>query len=174
MNASRKPVPKLGNAVTPALATEGGTPWIDLMDSVSPYAGKSGSREMEGQHAFEMVDGIACLRIAGSYRFEAAIAQVTSALAQAFMQRQDRLLVVATDVVGFDSPDIPARHQMIRHWASAAQAWVRLAIVVRAELIDPEKFAVIAGRNFGFVSDVFESEHEALDWLRTLEPIAGR
>jgi hypothetical protein len=51
---------------------------------------------------------------------------------------------------------------------------VRLAIVVRAELIDPEKFAVIAGRNFGFVSDVFEAEHEALDWLRTLEPMAGR
>jgi hypothetical protein len=146
----------------------------DDRNSMPPCAGKSGSPEMDGPHAFEMVDGIACLRIAGSYNFTTAIALVTSALAQAFMQRHDRLLVVATDVVGFDSPDIPARHQMIRHWAAAAQAWVRLAIVVRAELIDPEKFAVIAGRNFGFVSDVFEAEHEALDWLRTLEPMAGR
>jgi hypothetical protein len=146
----------------------------DDRSSMSPCAGKSGSPEMDGPHAFEMVDGIACLRIAGSYNFTTAIALVTSALAQAFLQRHDRLLVVATDVVGFDSPDIPARHQMIRHWAAAAQAWVRLAIVVRAELIDPEKFAVIAGRNFGFVSDVFEAEHEALDWLRTLEPMAGR
>jgi hypothetical protein len=146
----------------------------DDRNSMPSCAGKLGSPEMDGPHAFEMVDGIACLRIAGSYNFTTAIALVTSALAQAFMQRHDRLLVVATDVVGFDSPDIPARHQMIRHWAAAAQAWVRLAIVVRAELIDPEKFAVIAGRNFGFVSDVFEAEHEALDWLRTLEPMAGR
>ena len=141
---------------------------------MSPSAHKSGSRERDGQHAFEMVDGIACLRLAGSYRFEAATALVTAALTHAFMQRQDRLLVVATDVVGFDSPGVPARHEMMRHWAAAAQAWVRLAIVVRAELIDPEKFGVIAARNFGFVTDVFEAEREALDWLRTLEPIAGR
>jgi hypothetical protein len=146
----------------------------DDRNSMPSCAGKLGSPEMDGPHVFEMVDGIACLRIAGSYNFTTAIALVTSALAQAFMQRHDRLLVVATDVVGFDSPDIPARHQMIRHWAAAAQAWVRLAIVVRAELIDPEKFAVIAGRNFGFVSDVFVVEHEALDWLRTLEPMARR
>jgi hypothetical protein len=146
----------------------------DDTSGMSPSAGKPGSREMDAPHAFEMVDGIACLRIAGSYRFQAATALVTSALAQAFMQRHDRLLVVATDVVGFDSPDIPARHQMMRHWAAAAQAWVRLALVVRGELIDPEKFGVMAARNFGFITDVFEGEREALDWLHTLEPMAGR
>jgi hypothetical protein len=146
----------------------------DDASGMSPSAGKPGSREMDAPHAFEMVDGIACLRIAGSYRFQAATALVTSALAQAFMQRHDRLLVVATDVVGFDSPDIPARHQMMRHWAAAAQAWVRLALVVRGELIDPEKFGVMAARNFGFITDVFEGEREALDWLHTLEPMAGR
>lgn len=146
----------------------------DDRSGMSPSAGKPGSRQMGSPYAFEMVDGIACLRLAGTYRFEAATALVTSALAQAFMQRHERLLVVATDVVGFDSPDIPARHQMMRHWAAAAQAWVRLALVVRAEMIDPEKFGVIAARNFGFVTDVFESEHEALDWLRMLEPVAGR
>jgi hypothetical protein len=150
---------------------------MDMSDDTSGMsrsAGKPGSREMDAPHAFEMVDGIACLRIAGSYRFQAATALVTSALAQAFMQRHDRLLVVATDVVGFDSPDIPARHQMMRHWAAAAQAWVRLALVVRGELIDPEKFGVMAARNFGFITDVFEGEREALDWLHTLEPMAGR
>jgi hypothetical protein len=146
----------------------------DDTSGMSASAGKPGSREMDAPHAFEMVDGIACLRIAGSYRFQAATALVTSALAQAFMQRHDRLLVVATDVVGFDSPDIPARHQMMRHWAAAAQAWVRLALVVRGELIDPEKFGVMAARNFGFITDVFEGEREALDWLHTLEPMAGR
>ena len=147
---------------------------LPARSSVSPFPDKLASGEMDGPHAFEMVDGIACLRLAGSYHFHAATALVTSALAQAFLQRHDRLLVVATDVVGFDSPGVPARHEMMRHWAAAAQAWVRLALVVRAELIDPEKFGVMAARNFGFVTDVFEAEREALDWLRTLEPIAGR
>lgn len=133
-----------------------------------------GSHKMEHSHAFEMIDGIACLRIAGSYHFDAATALVTSALAQAFAQRHDRLLVVATDMVGFDPPGVAARHQMIRHWAGAAQAWVRVAMVVRAELIDPEKFGVIAARNFGMVGDVFDDEHDALEWLRALGCIAGR
>ena len=146
----------------------------DETSGMAPASRMPASRPMGGPHAFEMVDGIACLRLAGTYRFEPATALVTSALEQAFMQRHDRLLVVATDVVGFDSPGIAARHQMMRHWAGAAQAWVRLALVVRPELIDPEKFGVIAARNFGFLTDVFETEHEALEWLRTLQPIAGR
>ncbi len=132
---------------------------------------RTGPAPGAGQHAFEVSDGIACLRVAGSYSFAAAIALVDSALAQAFQQRHDRLLVVANEVFGFDPPGVPARHQMMRQWAAAARTWVRLALVVRGELIDPEKFGVLAGRNFGFVSDVFESEPDALDWLRTLEPL---
>jgi hypothetical protein len=61
------------------------------------------------------------------------------------------------------------RLSMTREWADAAGGVVSVAIVCRPESIDPEKFGVTMAASFGFVANVFESENEALDWLRDLE-----
>lgn len=42
---------------------------------------------------------------------------------------------------------------------------LRIAMVIRPEMIDPEEFGVIAGRNAGLDTDVFSAEPEALAWL---------
>lgn len=131
---------------------------------------------MANQHVFEIVDDVAIFRMAGTHHFGRGSRLVASALAHAFAARHDRLLVDATHVDGVDPPSIPARHEMVRQWARAAQGWVRLALVVRPELIDREKFAVVAARNFGFVTEVFEAEADAFAWLQALgsHPAPGR
>jgi hypothetical protein len=116
--------------------------------------------------AFEMVDDVAVVRLAGDHRFTAASKLVASMLAEAFRQRHGKLLVVATELTGFEPPGIAARHEMMREWAQAAQTVVRCAMVVRPEFIDPEKFGALAARNLGLMADVFETEADAFAWLR--------
>jgi len=122
---------------------------------------------MTDAYAFEMVDDVAVVRLVGDHRFAAASKVVASMLAEAFRQRHGRLLLVATELTGFDPPDLAARHEMMREWAHAARAGVRCAMVVRPEFIDPEKFGVLAARNFGFIADVFETEADAFAWLKS-------
>ena len=42
---------------------------------------------------------------------------------------------------------------------------VKVALVARTELMDPEKFEVTVGRNRGLLGNVFDCEKEALAWL---------
>jgi hypothetical protein len=42
---------------------------------------------------------------------------------------------------------------------------VQLSLVVRPEMIDPEKFGITVARNAGMNADVFPAEPEALAWL---------
>ena len=128
---------------------------------------------MTDLHPFEIVGNVAVFLLVGDHRFTTASKLVASTLAQARLQRHDRLLVVATELTGFDPPGIAARHQMIREWAHAAQGWVRLALVVRPEFIDPERFGVLAAHSFGLIADVFETEADAFAWLQSLEAYPG-
>ncbi|TAN03302.1 MAG: hypothetical protein EPN40_00735 [Rhodanobacteraceae bacterium] len=77
----------------------------------------------------------------------------------------DKLLVDITTITGVEPPSLNTRHWLMGEWARAGRATVRAAIVVRPEFIDPDRFGVIAGMNAGFISNVFESEDRALDWL---------
>ncbi|MEO6364879.1 MAG: hypothetical protein ABIO38_02365 [Luteimonas sp.] len=120
---------------------------------------------MEYVPAFEMRDGIAVLRIRGRSSFELAVQRVAAGIAHALAQGHDCLLVDGRDVAGFNPPSIPARHEMVRYWAAAAQGRVRVAVVIGGAFIDAEKFAVLAAANFGLVANVFETMTEASDWL---------
>ena len=124
---------------------------------------------MTDPHPFEIVDDVAVFRLVGDHRLTTASKLVASTLAEAYRQRHDRLLIVASELRGVDPPGIAARHQMMREWAHAAQAWVRCALVVRPEYIDPERYGVFAARSFGFIANVFDNEADAIAWLRGLE-----
>jgi len=77
----------------------------------------------------------------------------------------DKLLVDITGITGVEPPGVNARLWLMGEWARAGRSSVRAAIVVRPEFIDPDRFGVIAGMNAGFISNVFETEAQALDWL---------
>ena len=57
---------------------------------------------------------------------------------------------------------------MVRQWLEASKGMLKIAFVVPADFIDPEKFGVVAAANFGITADVFTTEDDALDWLRQL------
>ncbi len=93
---------------------------------------------------------------------------VTAAIAYARAQGVRELMTNATSLTGFESPSIAQRFIFVEKWASAAGGVVRLAMVVRPEMIDPEKFGVTVGANRGLIGDVFVSEAEAVAWLDSL------
>lgn len=111
-------------------------------------------------------EGIAVFRPSGHLSLTEAIQLVKDAIAEAKRRAIPNLLVVGIDVEGFDPPGIPARHFMSREWALAGQGRVRLAVVIREEMIDPQKFGVAAARNFGLAMHVCSDEAEAVEWLR--------
>jgi hypothetical protein len=62
-------------------------------------------------------------------------------------------------------PSLPERYFFVRQWAATGQNLVQVALVIRAELMDPEKFGGTVARNAGFNAEVFLEEAGALTWL---------
>jgi hypothetical protein len=82
-----------------------------------------------------------------------------------------RLLIDTTEWTGHFSPDTLERFHYARVFAEAAGSAVKLAMVVRPALMDPEKFEVTVMINHGLAGNVFDSEKDALAWL--LDPATG-
>ena len=114
----------------------------------------------------QVVEGIATFRIGGICRLPYAIALITSAIDQAFEAHHPCCLIDASELDGFGSPSVATRHQMVRAWAQVARGLVTCALVVRPEVIDPQKIGVIAARNRGMQCDVFDNVSDARDWLK--------
>ena len=75
------------------------------------------------------------------------------------------ILVNTTGLTGFTPPSVFARYGMSTKWAQTAGSTLRVAMVARMELIDPQKIGVLMLQNRGGVGDVFTNEAEALAWL---------
>ena len=97
--------------------------------------------------------------------FEQAVDLVERAIAHARKLGLADLLVNTTQLTGFTPPSVFARYAMATKWVGAAGAALRVAIVTRPELIDPQKIGVLVLQNRGGSGDVFTSEPEALAWL---------
>jgi hypothetical protein len=115
---------------------------------------------------FERRDDHAVFRPVGRVSLAQAVRLVTSAIAFARDQRLGKLLVDTRDLTGFDPPSIAARYFLVHEWARAAGGIVRVAVVARPEMVDPQRFGVTVAANLGFEADVFTSEPDALAWLQ--------
>jgi hypothetical protein len=118
--------------------------------------------ELDG---FVLEKGCGLYRPAGSVSFDQAVALVRTAIAVARRNRVRDLLVDTTALIGFPSPDTLQRFLMAVGWANEARGGVRLAMIARAEMIDPHKFGVTVAANRGLVSNIFTTEVEARAWL---------
>jgi hypothetical protein len=114
--------------------------------------------------SFEWLHGRPLLRLGTLRDFESAVAQVSAALQRAVECGYGELLVCAREVA-FAAPSLAARHGMVRRFAEAAGGRVRLVMMVRPELMDPERFGVVAAANFGLSGWVCCEEQEALAWF---------
>ena len=121
---------------------------------------------MSLSNRLEVLDDMGQYRLTGTQTFQQTVQAVTEGICACREQGLRKMLIVNTEAVGFEPPSIVDRHAMVRTWAEAAQGMVKIAMVVRPEFIDAEKFGVVAGANFGLTSNVFGTEAEALAWLR--------
>lgn len=118
-----------------------------------------------GEASFEVVEGVAWFRMAGQQELEDGVQQIADAIARTKASGLDKLLVDIRRISGVQPPGVALRHWLMGEWAREGRASVRVAIVTRPEFIDPDRVGVIAGLNAGFVSNIFENDGRALDWL---------
>ncbi len=119
----------------------------------------------EAEH-HQVIDGILVMRPVASVTLRQGVQMVLDAIAVARASGIRNLLANLTGLTGFPSPSATARYQFMKEGADAAAGAVRIAMVLRPDFIDPQKFGVLVGRHFGLVSDVFTDEDEAFAWLR--------
>jgi hypothetical protein len=116
---------------------------------------------------FTRLDGVSLARLAGGpATVQQAVAAITRILASAAEAGVDRLVIDGTSLHDVATPSLADRHAMVRAWAAAAAGRVVVALACPPELIDPERFGVVAATSFGLRSNVFANVHEAVEWLR--------
>ena len=130
-----------------------------------------GRKSMKAPEHFEVMDGYCCYRLRGHGPLADAAKLVIDAISFCREQKMRNLLVDTTNWTGHDSPNTLERYTVAEAFTLAARSAVKLAMVIRPELMDPEKFEVTVARNRGMMGDVFVSEKEAVSWLLT--PYAG-
>ena len=118
------------------------------------------------------MEGYCCYRLSGHGRLAEAASKVIEVITYSQEQGIRNLLIDTTSWTGHESPDTLTRYNVAEAFAYAARrSAVKLAMVVRPEMMDPDKFEVTVARNRGLVGNVFDSEKDALAWL--LDPTIG-
>ena len=120
---------------------------------------------MKAPEHFEVGQDYSCYRLFGHGPLTAAAVKVIEAITFAREQRIGKLLIDTTNWTGHDSPGALERFTVAQQFTEAARSAVKLAMIVRPELMDPQKFEVTVATNRGMLGNVFDSEREALAWL---------
>ena len=114
---------------------------------------------------FETVGTRGFYRPLAQVSFEQGVEMVAQAMQTARELGLADMLVNTTGLTGFPVPSVFARYAMMTRWLESAGSALRIALVARAELIDPQKIGVLMLQNRGGSGDVFTNEAEALKWL---------
>ena len=75
------------------------------------------------------------------------------------------MLVNVREMTGFDPPSVQDRFWFMRKFVDDAGGMLVIALVVRSEQMDPQKFGIMVANNRGLTSEAFLAEPEALRWL---------
>ena len=114
---------------------------------------------------FRVEAGRALFRPVGRVTLAEAVSLVDGAIAHVRTLGITRLMVNGVQLTGFPSPSLTERYFLVEKWARTADGAVRLSIVIRPEMLDPQKFGMTVAVNRRLVADVFVSEASAIAWL---------
>jgi len=125
---------------------------------------------MNAPDSFEIVGRRAFYRPIATVSFAEGVNRVANAIAYARDSGASELLANICCLTGSSAssnrpPNMAERYFVAEKWALATGGRVRVAVVARAEMIDPYKFGVTVAANRGAVGNVFVTEVEALAWL---------
>jgi len=119
---------------------------------------------------FEVMEGYCRYRLSGHGSLPEAASKVIEIITFAREQGMDNLLIDTTHWTGHESPTTAERFNFAAAFTTAARSTVKLAMVVRPEMMDPKKFEVTVAKNRGLTGNVFVFEEEALAWLLDRKP----
>jgi hypothetical protein len=122
---------------------------------------------------FEHVAKRGFFRPVAEVTFPQAVAMCAEAMRYARSLDLTELLVNTNGLTGFGSPDVFARYEMVGQWVPSAGAVLKVAMVCRPEIMDPQKIGVVMAQNRGVAAEVFTNESAAIAWLDAL-PGASR
>jgi hypothetical protein len=120
---------------------------------------------MPKMDSFEQIGTRGYYRPIAHVSFEQAVDMVAEAIVKARELGLADMLVNTTGFTGFTPPSVFGRYALATKWAQSAGSSLRVAMVARPELIDPQKIGVLMMQNRGGTGDVFPNEAEALAWL---------
>lgn len=101
----------------------------------------------------------------GTLPLRAARAAATEVLLAARADGTRKLLIEFQHWQGDEPLSLAFRLDSIHEWARAAPPGAAVAMVLPAQLVDPERIGSIIAQRMGFNCNAFESVEEALAWL---------
>jgi|KBSMisStaDraftv2_1062788.scaffolds.fasta_scaffold32256_7 hypothetical protein len=135
------------------------------MHSHGPRRTLAAGKHMRAMDSFEIVGSRGFYRPSAQVTFEQAVDMVANAIDGARELGLADMLANTIGLTGFTPPSVFARYSMATRWAQSGGSRLRVALVARPELIDPQKIGVLMLQNRGGSGDVFSNETEALAWL---------
>ena len=120
---------------------------------------------MKAPENFEVMEGYCRCRLSGHGPLAEAASKVMEAITYCREQGIRHLLIDVTGWTGHEKPSAAERFDWGEAFAAAARSMVKAAMVIRPELMDPDKFEVTVATNRGMIGNVFDSEKDALEWL---------
>ena len=124
---------------------------------------------MKTPDAFELKDDYAVYRPSGQTSVDEGVRKAAAVMSYCRAQKIRRLLFDTTHLE-FPTPTTMERFNMGASFASATGGAVRVVVVAKPEMIDPQKFGMTVARNRGLWTEVFTSEDEAVTWLLDPNP----
>ena len=107
-------------------------------------------------------------RLSGTHSPDLAADNVREALEICRIQGIRELVADLHEVTPSEPVGLGSRAFYIREWFRASSGKVRLAVVVKPELLDPKKFGETFAGSIGLQAKAFVAVEEALAWLDSL------
>lgn len=111
-------------------------------------------------------DGMPVARLRGVFTLETGVQAIAGAMASAIAQGQPALLVDLLELQGVASPGIGERHWVMTELARVGRGNLRVALLIRPEFRDPDKYGTAVAISRGFDARGFLDVASALAWLR--------
>jgi hypothetical protein len=123
---------------------------------------------------FEPIGTRAFYRPVAECTLEKGADMIAEAIKAAREQGLVDIIVNTTGLTGFEPPTLFQRYAFVTKWAQSAGTALRVAIVTRAEFIDPQRMGVVMMQNRGTTNESFLNELDALKWLDARQPTRAR
>lgn len=123
---------------------------------------------MQPPKFFSVIENYALFQPVGELTKEQAIGSVDEAVLYCRENGIGGLVADITRATGLPKPSVAEVFLFITKWAATAQGEVAVAMVAPPQMITTDKIGIIVAMNRGMQSEIFNSEAEAVKWIKSV------